>query len=209
MSKDANPYSFISLRIAALSIGTLAILVVTFLGLTKPAANRARKPETGKDAVVQNNEGELENQTQRPETISDRELANYLLWARGYPKDVALSLAVDDFNKRAQLDEDGKSQPSLKVDEVLAAIRGWSRQEEPIEPVAFEEFQQIAAKGIMPKGSFLDFGKGADGRNGYDTDAWSIYLYIRLDKYPRDQVGTESFSRLIRMQYITTRKSKS
>jgi hypothetical protein len=209
MSKEPNPNSFLSLKVAVLFIATLVILVVTYLDLTKNRqVNRVGDSEAQKETLPRTNDGEVANQIQRPERTSEREWADYLLWTRGYPKDVALSRAVADFNKRTQLDEVGKSQPLLRVDEVLAAIRGWSRQEEPIDDVAFDEFQEIAAKGIMPKGSYLDFGKGADGRNGYNTDAWSIYLFIKLDRHPRDQVDEKSFSRLIRMQYISTRKSK-
>ncbi|HEY3103762.1 MAG TPA: hypothetical protein VGJ69_09215 [Pyrinomonadaceae bacterium] len=143
------------------------------------------------------------------ENSAGQDATSYLLWTRGYPRAVRLAQAVQDFNARAARDEVGQTQPPLKVEEVLAAIRGWSMAEEPIESSAFAEFQKIGANEIMPPGSFLDFGKDAENRNGYDTEAWSVYIYIRLDKYPRDQVGMPSFVRLVRMQYISSTKSKS
>lgn len=130
---------------------------------------------------------------------------HYLLWTRGYPKATSLVQAVDEFNKRAQRTGVGKTQPPLTVDEVLAAIRDWSPKEDPIELPIFEGLQQAAKSGMLPKGAYLRFNSGAYSRNGYDIDAWNVYLQVGLDKYHADLVGVPAYGVLIRRQYIASR----
>lgn len=210
MYNESKSHSSYHLKAGVVLVLALIVLGAAFLVITKsPHADKPNNSGSLRDPLAQSNNNQTPASVPlRPEKFSDKEWSDYLLWSRGYPNDVPLARAVNDFNKRARHDEVGKSQSPLRVEEVLAAIRDWSRQEEPIDQAAFEEFQTISKTGLMPKGSFLNFGKGADGRNGYDTDAWSIYLYIYLDKYPGDQVGVPGFARLIRMQYLSSRKSK-
>lgn len=129
----------------------------------------------------------------------------YLLRTRGYPKATSLTEAVAEFNARAQRNQIGKTQPPLTEGEVLAAMRDWSPDADPIEPSMFAELQRAAKSGMMPKGAYLNFNSGTLSRNGYDIDVWNIYLSVGLDKYYGDLVGVPSYSVLIRRQYIDSR----
>ena len=43
-----------------------------------------------------------------------------------------LKQAVDSFNQEAVANKIGRDQPPLKIEEVIAAIRGWSRTKKPV-----------------------------------------------------------------------------
>lgn len=146
---------------------------------------------------------------------NDSEL--YELIRAGFPKEVSLSEAVDIFNEFTQCDEDGKIQPLLTSDEVVAAIRDWDCQEEKdsADKKVCADVWKIAETGKMPKGSFFDFDGGmgrtsyARGKKGYDVKTWEIYLYIWLDKYRRDMKDEPIYSRLIRLNYLSSKSAKN
>lgn len=129
----------------------------------------------------------------------------YLLWTRGYPGTTPMARAVEEFNEHAKGTEVGKTQPLLTVEEVLAAVRDWSPNEDPIDPEMFAALQEAARSGTLPKGAYLSFNSGSVSRNGYDIDAWNIYLQVGLNKYPNDLVDVPSYRILIRRQYIASR----
>ena len=133
----------------------------------------------------------------------------YLLRTRGYPREVSLAQAVEEFNQRARENRIGQTQPQLTVDEVIAAIRDWNVKDEPINIKVYAIFQNIAQTAMMPKGSYLFFSTGTGAYRGYDIDAWHIYIRVGLDKYPDDLVGVPAYSRLIRTQYITSRPASN
>jgi hypothetical protein len=156
-------------------------------------------PAVNAKVVSQNQSGSSDSK------LSDSE---NLLRTHGYPKEVPLSQAVNECNRRIQNTRVGKTQPPLTVDEVLAAIRDWSNKEAPIDPKMYNVIQNISKTEIMPKGSYFFFSTGTISYNGYDIDALRIYLRVGLDKYPDDLVGVPVYSRQIRSQYISSRPTK-
>ena len=72
-------------------------------------------------------------------------------------KEVTLPEAVKGFNRRAQEDATGKTQPPLTEDEVVAAIRGWDREEEPVTDDVYQAYQAIAETRKLPEGATLNF----------------------------------------------------
>ena len=135
----------------------------------------------------------------------------YELVNNGFPKEIPLEEAVAVFNRFAQCSKIGKAQPPLRAEEVAASIRMWvCERDAPFEDKkrACEEFRKIAETGKMPKGSFIDVAGGTSNYRGYDVDAWQIYLNIRLDKYSNDLKDVPSFSRLIRLNYISSKPTE-
>jgi hypothetical protein len=94
---------------------------------------------------------------------------------------VTLAEAVKGFNRRAQKNATGKTQPALTEDEVVAAIRGWDREEEP-EPVTdgiYKAYQAIADTRKLPEGATLEFITRWTGFNDHEFDVWWINLEIK------------------------------
>ena len=173
---------YIDKHIAAVLLALTIAALYSFALASQPTPWQERKP------------AEL-----RPDT------AEYLLRTRGYPEATPLARAVGEFNERAKQTEIGKTQPPLTAEEVLAAVRDWNSKEDPIEPKMFAALQEAAKGGMLPKGAYLSYSSGSLSRNGYDIDAWNIYLQVGLDKYPADLVGVPSYRNLIRRQYIASR----
>lgn len=95
------------------------------------------------------------------------------------PKEVTLAEAVKEFNRRAREDATGKTQPALTEDEVVAAIRGWDREEEPVTDDIYKAYQAIADTRKLPAGAALEFITRCWGRNDpYEFDVWWINLEI-------------------------------
>jgi hypothetical protein len=149
------------------------------------------------------------SQQERKPSQTGADGPQYILRTRGYPKATPLSQAVAEFNERARRTQVGKTQPPLTVEELLAAIRDWNPDEDAIEPAMFAELQRAAKSGMMPKGAYLNYNSGTLARNGYDIDAWNIYLRVGLDKYADDLVGVPAYMVLIRRQYIASRPEES
>ncbi len=169
----------------AFRIGVYVFLVAT-LGLT---THRGLKAEQAAAAV------------------SDDELAR-----RGYRTDISVDDAVKEFNTRAQRDPIGEKQPPLTAEEVIAAIRGWDREKEPIDGAAYEKIKKIADTGRMPRGAFLRFIPGWLAYKGYDIDVWWIDLQIGLEKNPPEEGVWDSElvipARRIRTRFIESRPQK-
>jgi len=132
-------------------------------------------------------------------------IANSELERVGCPAEVSLARAVRDFNRRAALDSTGRRQPPLRVEEVVAAIRCWDREEQPVSDSLFKVFLTIANTRRLPKGSYIFFIPGVVAINGYDVDAWWIDLRLGLDQYPTDMADMPVIGRRIRTIYITSR----
>ena len=94
------------------------------------------------------------------------------------PKEVTLAEAVKRFNRRAQKDAAGKTQPPLTEDEVVAAIRWWDREEEPVTDDVYQAYQAIAATRKLPASAALYFITRCTGPNGDEVDVWWINLEI-------------------------------
>jgi len=123
----------------------------------------------------------------------------------GYPVNFPVQQAVDEFNARAKNDSIGNRQPLLTSYELLAALRGYDRDMNPVSDSIFDKFQNIARSGIVPKGAFLRYLRGLRAINGYDVDAWWIELQIELDKYPNDLAGVPQYIYRIRTTYISSK----
>jgi hypothetical protein len=128
----------------------------------------------------------------------------YELSINGYPNEIPITAAVEEFNKRAKADSTGSTQPPLTVEELKAAIRGWSETDNPYNDTIFVAFQNIVKTGMMPKGSYLYFIPGLVGINGCNVSVWWINLNINLDKYPRDLVEVPQYSYRIRTVFISS-----
>jgi hypothetical protein len=94
------------------------------------------------------------------------------------PKEATLAEAVKEFNRRAQVDAIGKTQPPLTEDEVVAAIRWWDREEEPVTDDVYQAYQAIADSGKLPAGAALYFITKCSGPNGDEVDVWWINLEV-------------------------------
>jgi hypothetical protein len=93
--------------------------------------------------------------------------------------DDELADAVKAFNALATKNDIGKDQPALTEAEVVAAIRGWIRnQTPPATDEVYEAFQKIAETGQLPKGAKFSYTTGWIGYRGYDFDVWWVDLSI-------------------------------
>ena len=90
-----------------------------------------------------------------------------------------LADAVKEFNQGAQKDATGKDQPDLTEDEVVAAIRGWIRQQVPATDEVYKVYQTIADTKKLPEGATLEFTTKWSGFNNYEFDVWWIDLTIK------------------------------
>src|SRR5438046_396842 len=88
--------------------------------ITNTDASSLQSPIITNTADAQVISQDQSNFSENTESDSD-----YLLRTRGYPKEVSLGQAVEDFNRRAQSTKIGKTQPPLTVEEVVAAIHDW------------------------------------------------------------------------------------
>lgn len=93
-------------------------------------------------------------------------------------QEVTLDRAVREFNAKAKDNAVGKSQPPLTADEVVAAIRGWIRERDPVKDYMYGEFQKIAQRGALPPQAELSFTTGWHGFNGFDFDVWWVDLTV-------------------------------
>src|SRR5262249_53691656 len=93
-------------------------------------------------------------------------------------KEVTLADAVKEFNRRAQDDATGKTQPALTEDEVIAAIRRWDREEEPVTDDIWKAYQAIADTKNLPEGATFEFITKCLGLNNHEFDVWWINLEI-------------------------------
>ena len=124
---------------------------------------------------------------------------------RGYPKDLPIAEAVEDFNTRAQRDSTGRRQTPLTVPEVIAALRAMDSTSKALPHGELEVFRRIAHTGVMPKGSFLRFISKRIALNGYDFEVWWINLQIELDKYPAELADVPLYVCRIRTTYVSSR----
>ena len=90
-----------------------------------------------------------------------------------------LADAVKELNQRAQDDATGKDQPALTEDEVVAAIRGWIREEAPATDQVYKVYQTIADTKKLPEGATLTFCTKWYGFNKHDFDVWWVDLKIK------------------------------
>ncbi len=123
----------------------------------------------------------------------------------GYQKEVPVTIAVKEFNQRAQMDSVGKNQKPLNEEELLAAIRGWNLGSDSIDPAVFLTFKKIADTGLMPIGSYIRFISGLIALDGYDIDVWFVELRVGLNRYPADLAEMPIYLRRIRTEYISSR----
>jgi len=90
----------------------------------------------------------------------------------------SLSDAVKEFNWKAQTDPIGKGQPLLTEDEVVAAIRGWIREQMPAPDAVYNAFQQVAETKRLPPTAKMDFTTGWHGYKGFHFEVWWIDLTL-------------------------------
>jgi hypothetical protein len=90
-----------------------------------------------------------------------------------------LADAVKAFNQRAQKDATGKDQPALTEDEVIAAIRGWIREQVPATDEVYKVYQTIADTKKLPNGATVRFTTRWTGHNNHEFDVWWIDLDIK------------------------------
>lgn len=118
------------------------------------------------------------------------------------PDGIPLAAAIRAFND-SELLIDGKPQPPLTEDEVLAAIERWNdrRDEAPVVNKDFAAFQRIAVTRTLPKGAKFEVLRGFrpdDGR------AYYIYSARILIPTSNQENGTYAFT--IREQFIRSRR---
>jgi hypothetical protein len=90
-----------------------------------------------------------------------------------------LADAVKEFNQRARKDATGKDQLALTEDEVVAAIRGWVREQVPASDEVYKVYQTIADTKKLPDGATLEFRTKWPKFNNYEFDVWWVNLNIK------------------------------
>jgi hypothetical protein len=96
----------------------------------------------------------------------------------------SLADAVQGFNARAKSNPIGKDEPPLTEDEVVAAIRGWIREQSPATDQVYSIYQAIADQRRLPTAAALDFCTSWTGHNAHHFDVWWIDLSIRTPETP-------------------------
>lgn len=139
----------------------------------------------------------------------------------GYPKDTPISEAIRIFNNESKCDPLGKEMPPLTEEELLSAmvdsgdfamVEGEKSKRVKVWEHQKNATQQIVLDRKMPKGTLLAYEKGgwrdftAAGKGEIASVAWKIYLYLDLDKNPRESnyLNLEQI-RLIRKVCIKTK----
>ena len=144
----------------------------------------------------------------------EAERKEYLQKTRGYPVDLPLAQAVEQFNKEARCVRNGESQPALTVAELLAAVRDVQLAEEGFPPENLAVFRRISTEQIMPKGTLIGYDFGYQQPGKYDLEYWKIYIYVGLAKHPADEKWDKNepppkMKYLVRKQYISSEPSKA
>ncbi len=142
----------------------------------------------------------------------DEDYKEYLRSQHGYPSDISLADAVNQFNQVSQCSEMGKAQPKLTEAEVLAATRdALIGQKKNLDPIVVDSFERISKEQVMPKGSLIDVGTGYHSPS-YRLRYWHIYIFVGLDKYPKyphfDDKTAPNNSYLIRKQFISSEPTR-
>jgi len=147
-----------------------------------------------------------------PLNHKDEDYREYLRSQHGYPSDISLTEAVNQFNQESQCSEMGKAQPGLTEAEVLASIRdALISQKKSLSPIILDSFEQVSKKQVMPKGSLIDVDTGYRSQR-YHLRYWHIYIFVGLDKYPKyphaDDKATPNNNYLIRKRFISSEPNK-
>lgn len=90
----------------------------------------------------------------------------------------SLASAVEQFNREAQSDTIGKRQPALTEAEIVAAIRGWIREQIPVSDEIYLTYQKIAETKQLPKDATLSFTTRWTGYRAYDFNVWWVDLEV-------------------------------
>ncbi|SRR6266511_1011894 len=147
-----------------------------------------------------------------PINHNDADYMEYLRSQHGYPSDIPLTEAVNQFNQDSQCTEMGKAQPKLTESEVLASIRdALISQKKSLSPIILDSFERVSKEQVMPKGSLIDVDTGYHGPS-YQLRYWHIYIFVGLDKYPKyphaDDKVSPNNSYLIRKQFISSESTR-
>jgi hypothetical protein len=116
----------------------------------------------------------------------------------GHPQDMPLEEAIKIFNQEAGCNEIGRTQPPLTMDEIIAAAIDLDKSGEMVSKSRSEALRKISREKIMPKGSLLVYKSGHHQDDVLDPSKyihvkyWKVYLYIGLDKNPRESKPLES-----------------
>jgi RNA polymerase sigma factor (sigma-70 family) len=102
-----------------------------------------------------------------------------------------LAKAVREFNQKAKGDPIGEKQSPLTEAEVIAAIRCWDRERDPVSDSTYRAYQKIADTGELPPGAELSFitycGTHYDSKE-CECDVWWVDLQLPRSTFRiRDQ----------------------
>lgn len=111
-----------------------------------------------------------------------------------------LAEAVEKLKLKAAINSVGREEPPLTLDEVEAAIRGWSwRDDKYASKEVFSAFEDVVESGQLPAGGFLDFTTQWEVGDA-KFKVWWIDLTIPLEK---DKTGYEGYTFRIRDRKIS------
>jgi hypothetical protein len=91
---------------------------------------------------------------------------------------MTLTEAIRIFNLEAQSHPVGKDQPPLTVDEVVAGIRWYDREDAPVTDEEFAEFRKIADTRRFPAGTRFEVLDGFIPGDGYRYTRWSVRVLM-------------------------------
>ncbi len=97
------------------------------------------------------------------------------------PGSIALDVAVHEFNQRAANIENGKNQPLLTADEVLAAILARDREGNPVSDEIHALFQRIVESRTLPANAELHFKTSWVQQDGSRVDVWWVDLDMTFE----------------------------
>lgn len=125
-----------------------------------------------------------------------------------FMKQTTLGDAVKQFNAQVNRTSDlGREQPPLTVDELVAAIRAWDTEKNPIVPELHAVFHSIAETGKLPSGSHLDYSTGWDPGRGYQFTVWRVNLSISAP-HPTKADSRIGYTFRVRDRIISSRQSE-
>jgi len=81
--------------------------------------------------------------------LEQSDVNNLWLYGRDITKEISLSRAIEDFNKKCP------DKNPLTQQEVIAAIRNWNRKEDPVSDTVYAIYNRVVEQQVLPKGMYF------------------------------------------------------
>lgn len=139
----------------------------------------------------------------------------WLMEQQGYPTEILLQEAIDNFNQRLRCHYIEFPQPPLTENELLTAILDMPNEAPDMLDLERAYLKNAFEKRVLPKGALIDFTWGFNEKNRYQVEYLKIFLRFDLHTHPRTpQVHSNNQKNhltrtefIVRTQYISYKKS--